>query len=61
MVRQNCAYCYNYDIAHVINRTKLYQCPECGLHYTDGALVSCCQQGGPNREELAAAGIGQQV
>ena len=25
----------------------------------DGRLVSCCQNSGPNREELAAAGIGQ--
>ncbi|MDQ6616568.1 MAG: glutaredoxin [Actinomycetota bacterium] len=25
----------------------------------DGTLVSCCRTPGPNREELAAAGIGQ--
>lgn len=25
----------------------------------DGRLVSCCQNSGPNRDELAAAGIGQ--
>lgn len=27
----------------------------------DGRLVSCCQNSGPNREELAAAGIGQRL
>ena len=27
----------------------------------DGNLVSCCQNRGPNREELAAAGIGQRL
>jgi hypothetical protein len=25
----------------------------------DGSLVSCCRHGGPNRDELTAAGIGQ--
>jgi glutaredoxin len=25
----------------------------------DGALVSCCQHGGPNRDEVTAAGLGQ--
>ena len=25
----------------------------------DGEVASCCQHGGPNREDLAAAGIGQ--
>ena len=27
----------------------------------DGNLASCCQNRGPNREELAAAGIGQRL
>jgi hypothetical protein len=27
----------------------------------DGYLVSCCQNRGPNRDELAAAGIGQRL
>jgi glutaredoxin len=27
----------------------------------DGNLASCCQNGGPNREDLAAAGIGQRL
>jgi glutaredoxin len=27
----------------------------------DGNLVSCCQDSGPNRDELAAAGIGQRL
>lgn len=27
----------------------------------DGRLVSCCQNPGPSREELAAAGIGQRL
>lgn len=27
----------------------------------DGLLVSCCQNTGPNRDELAAAGVGQQL
>jgi hypothetical protein len=27
----------------------------------DGSLVSCCQHRGPNRDELAAAGIGQRL
>jgi len=27
----------------------------------DGQLASCCQASGPNREELAAAGIGKRL
>jgi hypothetical protein len=27
----------------------------------DGNLASCCQNRGPNREDLAAAGIGQRL
>jgi hypothetical protein len=27
----------------------------------NGALVSCCQTSGPDREELSAAGIGQRL
>jgi hypothetical protein len=27
----------------------------------NGALVSCCQTSGPNRDELSQAGIGQRL
>jgi hypothetical protein len=44
--------------------------PERAAHYrikvvpavvVHGSLVSCCQTGGPNRDELSQAGIGQRL
>ena len=49
-----------HDLRHSgADKAAEYQIAAVPAVVVDGNLASCCQHGGPNREDLAAAGIGQ--